>query len=150
MYNIIIDLFKSLFLKEADAGTIIKYLVGFKNTLEAHLADGVEIYSQGYIPCSNVGAVIVFDFLKKSNEDKSALGDIPEIRKDLRSLSEIAKDFEYTIKSCFTKDTKFLGTNIYLKDNRIVIIKEDNSIELWNKSAISRDVGKILMCCREE
>jgi hypothetical protein len=119
-----------------DRQTLQNYINNFRRHVAPFLRQGVGLTCSVY-PAETGGAILEF-----------TIG--PTVAND-----DVFKPAERTVNDALAKINqkafggnlsgfRFGGTNVVMEDNRIIMIKGEESVENWNDSAALKDVKRIL------
>ncbi len=117
--------------------TIIQtYINSFRKFLSPYLKPGIGVSCKVF-PTEGQGAILEFVLgLNIKNED-TYMNPVPTINTALRDIN--LHGFGGNIETM-----RFVGTNISLENNRIILIKAEDRIEEWNETVAQLDVNRII------
>lgn len=121
-----------------------RYCKNFAEFLIANLKPKLSITATAY-PSIGPGAVAVFE-IKDHSEDgpKSNRVQRPRTYAEVPSVSHALADIKLQALQGDFSNMRFGGTNIFLQDNRIIIVKGDDQQSSWSKRAAHDDAKRIL------
>lgn len=112
-----------------------KYTISFIKLLSPHIKKGFYV-SAKIFPAEGEGAIIEFLI---ENKDKGI-----SIEPTSATVNKILTKIEQRLIAGNIEGVKFGGTSMSIEDQRIVLIKGEDSHELWCNSAVEEDVKKVL------
>jgi len=121
---------------------LTKYVELFKRNISKYLVPEININTIIY-PVINEGAVFEF-FLNKDNNSKLT------IKKNYNTVNDVLLDVEQNLIAGDMQGIHFQGTNYYLDENRILIIKGEDKNSIWSGEAVKKDIERIILGSRKD
>lgn len=119
-----------------------KYVELFKRNISKNLAPEISISTIIY-PVVNEGAVFEFFFNKDNNSEQT-------IKKNQKTVNDVLLGVKQNLVGGDMQNIQFQGTNYYLEENRILIIKGENKNSIWSGEAVIRDVERIISSSQKD
>lgn len=113
-----------------------KYVELFNRKIATYLSKNISIKTVVH-PVEAEGAI--FEFFLGVNNDKSI-----EFAPVQKTVGHALMSIPQNMISGSPENIKFGGTNLYLENNRVVVIKGDDSNEEWSGTAIDKDVTRVV------
>lgn len=113
-----------------------KYVELFKRNIEVFLAPNVSIKTKIY-PVEKDGAV--FEFIFNSDGDQTEI-----ISKARESVGAVLTSVPQRLVAGNLQNVSFEGTNIYMENDRLLLIKGEDSADQWTGKAIQEDVRRVV------
>lgn len=113
-----------------------KYTNSFIDALSPYLKKGFQISAIVH-PATGEGAVIEFEINQEKRSEITIIAAVPSVNDTLGTI-------EQTMIGGDIENVSFRGTNLYMDGQRIIIIKGEDNINLWNKKAANDDVMRIV------
>jgi hypothetical protein len=117
-------------------GKLKKYAELFESRLKQYLANGISIHTKIY-PSTGEGAVYEFTLNGKDH------GKV-EVMPSHQSVGEILNVIPQKIVGGDMRNVRFKGTSLSLENNRILVIKGEDSKDQWSGNAASADVDRVV------
>ncbi len=118
------------------ASKLKKYVELFNRKIATYLSKDISIKTVIH-PVEGEGAVFEF-FLGVNNEETI------EFATTQKTVGHALLSIPQNMISGTPDNIKFGGTNLYLENNRVVVIKGDDKNEEWSGSAIEKDVTRVV------
>ena len=118
-----------------DKRTIQEYVNNFRRHLASHLKPGIGL-SCKISPAKIMGAVIEFSI-------GPGISNVDLFVEPKNTVNSILEGVSHIFGSNIA-EMKFLGTNISMGPNSIMLIKGENDPNLWNDQGAKNDVEKII------
>ncbi|WP_299013278.1 hypothetical protein [uncultured Photobacterium sp.] len=113
-----------------------KYVELFNRHISRYLAQNISIKTVIY-PVSTSGAVFEFIF---NDDDDTTIS-----RSDTRpTVGDVLISIPQSMVKGDIHNFTFSGTSLYLENNRIVVIKGENSSKEWDGNAVIKDIDRIV------
>jgi hypothetical protein len=103
--------------------------------LSNYLKDNLKV-SYDIYPSTGPGALLVFNIAKDQRREK--------YNSPSKSISEALSTIEQNFIVGDLKNINFGGTNLFMDNNRIILIKGDDEQNTWSNKAAIDDVKKIV------
>lgn len=113
-----------------------KYTESFMRSLARYLKKGLNV-SATIHPANSGGAIIEFDITEKNRNEIKIIDTVPSINVTLERIDQ-------RMIGGNIQGVTFLGTNVYMDGNRIVIIKGEDDYEHWGNKAVVDDINRII------
>ncbi|WP_215405677.1 hypothetical protein [Vibrio gigantis] len=113
-----------------------KYVELFKRHIAKYLARNISIKTVVH-PVSSSGAVFEF-FLNQDDDEKVEYSPISQ------SVGHVLSKIPQRMIGGDVGNVQFGGTSLYLENNRIVVIKGEDSIVEWGGDAVISDVKRVV------
>lgn len=113
-----------------------KYAELLKKNLSGFLAHGISIDTTIY-PVNQDGAVFEFIF---NNENKKLVNVAPPSE----TVSDVLAKVPQKLIAGNLSNVTFSGTNIYMEDNRLLLIKGDEEAKEWDGNAAKKDAMRVI------
>ena len=113
-----------------------KYTESFMKSLTRYLKKGLNV-SATIHPANSGGAIIEFDITEQARNEIRMIDTVPSINTTLERIDQ-------RMIGGNIQGVTFLGTNVYMDGNRIVIIKGEDGHEHWSNKAVSDDINRII------
>jgi hypothetical protein len=113
-----------------------KYVELFNRKIATYLSQDINIKTVIH-PVEGEGAIFEF-FLGTYNEETVEFAPIQ------KTVVHALLSIPQNMISGAPGNIKFGGTNLYLENNRVVVIKGDDSNEEWSGTAIEKDVTRVV------
>ena len=105
-------------------------------SLARYLKKGLNV-SATIHPANSGGAIIEFDITEKNRNEIKIIDTVPSINVTLERIDQ-------RMIGGNIQGVTFLGTNVYMDGNRIVIIKGEDDYEHWGNKAVVDDINRII------
>ncbi|KXI23677.1 hypothetical protein [Photobacterium sanguinicancri] len=113
-----------------------KYDVLFRKNIKSYLSQNVTVKTIIH-PVMSEGAVFEF-ILNMDGEDDIV------VNKCESDINYVLKNIHQTMIIGTLDHIQFSGTNLYLEQNRIVVIKGQDDNRLWTGEAVSDDIRRVV------
>ncbi len=113
-----------------------KYVELFKRNIAKYLARNISIKTVIH-PVSSSGAVFEF-FLNQDDDEKVEYSSVSQ------SVGHVLSKIPQRMIGGDVGNVQFGGTNLYLENNRIVVIKGEDSVSEWTGDAVISDVKRVV------
>ncbi|MGR5154862.1 hypothetical protein [Photobacterium swingsii] len=113
-----------------------KYVELFKRNIAKYLAQNISIKTVIH-PVSSSGAVFEF-FLNQDDDEKVDYSSVS------RSVGHVLSKIPQRMIGGDIGNVQFGGTSLYLENNRIVVIKGEDSVNEWTGDAVISDVKRVV------
>jgi hypothetical protein len=113
-----------------------KYVELFTRKIATYLSKDINIKTVIH-PVEGEGAIFEF-FLGLNNEETIEFAPVQ------KTVGHALLSIPQNMISGAPENIKFSGTNLYLENNRVVLIKGDDTNEEWSGIAIEKDVTRVV------
>ncbi|MFA0570646.1 hypothetical protein [Vibrio gallaecicus] len=113
-----------------------KYTESFMKSLARYLKEGLNV-SATIHPANSGGAIIEIDITEKNRNEIKVIDTVPSINVTLERIDQ-------RMIGGNIQGVTFLGTNVYMDGNRIVIIKGEDDYAHWGNKAVVDDINRII------
>ncbi|OLQ83748.1 hypothetical protein BIT28_27775 [Photobacterium proteolyticum] len=113
-----------------------KYTDSFIKGLLPYLKKGLHISAKIH-PANTNGAIIEFEIQEQKRSEIKVLETVPSINTTLERIDQ-------RMIGGNIQGVTFLGTNVYMDGQRIVIIKGEDDFNHWSNSAVTEDINRIV------
>ena len=113
-----------------------KYIELFNRKIAEYLSNNVSINTVVH-PVLEEGAV--FEVFLNQDGDKSIV-----FTKPSKTVGHVLQNIPQNMYEGAPEHVQFKGTNLLLEDNRIIIIKSEDSNEAWTGIQIDNDVSRVI------
>jgi hypothetical protein len=113
-----------------------KYVELFTRKIATYLSQDISIKTVIH-PVESEGAIFEF-FLGLNNEETVKFAPVQ------KTVGHALLSIPQNMISGTPENIKFGGTNLYLENNRVVVIKGDDANEEWSGTAIEKDVTRVV------
>jgi len=113
-----------------------KYTNSLIDALLPYLKRGYQV-SATIHPASGEGAVVELNIHESIRSDITIVNTVPRINDTLETIDQ--KMIVGNIQG-----VTFKGTNVYMEDQRIILIKGEDDHNYWSNKAVSEDINRIV------
>jgi hypothetical protein len=113
-----------------------KYVELFNRKIATYLSQDIRIKTVIH-PVEGEGALFEF-FLGEHNEETI------EFAPTQKTVGHALLSIPQSMITGTPNNIKFGGTNLYLENNRVVVIKGDDNNEEWSGTAVEKDVTRVV------